>query len=383
MVITIAVSHLEFLGAAEGEHANLYDFFFHNARMGVSFFFILSGFGLTYSFLRKPYSEQHEILSQHWSLLSGIKFAMNRVSRLYKWYLITMALFIPVDLVNMLDYRNLSGAIKIIGFKAVMSIGLVQSIFAQIRFSHSFNAVCWFLSTLFILYIFYPLIQRCNMRIVNKAYEKRNVFTIKLCLLFIFSIYIIIHLLFSIVADRTSFTDLAYGSPYIRVFDFIIGMLICDLSICQRHISWWNKSVFSILEVIISSAFVLWFFLRNAICYGEKGPYGIYEETKNLVDICIVCVLIYIFSYEAGVVSKFMKKSFMVKLGGVAMYIFLAHYPVRIISYRLLTMKFDETLGLKILELIITIFGTAVAVYYMRRFDKNRTIRRKGFESKI
>ncbi len=44
LVLVIAASHLEFLGG----DGNVYDLLFRNPGLAVSFFFMVSGFGLTY-----------------------------------------------------------------------------------------------------------------------------------------------------------------------------------------------------------------------------------------------------------------------------------------------------------------------------------------------
>lgn len=45
MMVMVVISHFEFMGS---QTQNWYDLYFHNATLAVDFFFIMSGFGLTY-----------------------------------------------------------------------------------------------------------------------------------------------------------------------------------------------------------------------------------------------------------------------------------------------------------------------------------------------
>ena len=52
MCMIVVIAHMEFLG---GESApNFFNYYLQNAAVAVDYFFVLSGFGLTLSFSKKP-----------------------------------------------------------------------------------------------------------------------------------------------------------------------------------------------------------------------------------------------------------------------------------------------------------------------------------------
>jgi peptidoglycan/LPS O-acetylase OafA/YrhL len=98
MILMIFLNHLSFLGDGTGN--SIYDQYFHNPNMAVTFFFILSGFGLTYkSFLNKEYA-----INCHYNLKIGFSYAWKRMKKLYPLYIITMAAAIPFTLV--VDFKS-------------------------------------------------------------------------------------------------------------------------------------------------------------------------------------------------------------------------------------------------------------------------------------
>lgn len=94
MISTIILSHMEFLGSTTGT-MNSYDLYFHNAYMGVNYFFLLSGFGLTLSFLnrRRTWS-----VDNCWSMKALFKYAIKRVRGILPLYGFTMAVMIPYEI---------------------------------------------------------------------------------------------------------------------------------------------------------------------------------------------------------------------------------------------------------------------------------------------
>lgn len=87
-------------------------------------------------------------------------------------------------------------------------------------FSHSFNSVSWFLSTLFCIYILSPIIM---LILTRKPCSKKKLIK---KMIFVLITYVIVTVMFIKIDNNTFFDDLCYGSPYRRIFYVVFGMLI-------------------------------------------------------------------------------------------------------------------------------------------------------------
>lgn len=310
MIITIFLYHFEFMGVGV---RNFYDLHLHNAGMGVDYFFILSGFGLTYSYIGRC----KEVSKDVYSIVGAYKFAKKRTKNIWRWYIISLIIMIGPSLaLSEIDPIYKRVVVKMTQF--ITALTLLQSGTGISKISHAINPVCWFLSCIFILYMIYPWIKKTNDFIILN--RKKD---IVLFLIADYIIYYLFHLIFSFL-ERTQgiFDDISYGSPYIRIFQFVAGVLLCDFVYINKNKSSCDKKIASILEVVVLSAFMLWFFYRNALFYGE------YESEKSLLDFIIASTIVLVFSYEQGFISDFFTTRLFVYLGNISMYVFLFHFPI-------------------------------------------------------
>ncbi len=122
-------------------HINIlkkYDF----GYMGVSFFFVLSGFILAYNY--------HNRLE---NLRSGIltSFYIARFAKIYPVHLLMLCISIPHTILD--EQRFHLGHIY---QRAVANIFLVQSYIPKVEYYFTFNAVSWSLSNEVFFYLFFP-----------------------------------------------------------------------------------------------------------------------------------------------------------------------------------------------------------------------------------
>ena len=76
MIFTIFLSHLYFFKDCDGFVGQFYNIIMTNSFPGVCYFFILSGFGLTYAA-----SKNHEPI-----LLTPIRYAIKRIKKIWPLY---------------------------------------------------------------------------------------------------------------------------------------------------------------------------------------------------------------------------------------------------------------------------------------------------------
>jgi len=356
MILMIFISHLEFLSG--GTTPNAYDLFFHNPNIAVEFFFILSSFGLTYSFLRKgrPASEAH------WTPIAGYKYAFRRVKKLYWLYLLTLVVGVPFLIYDVLQEGVTWQRILFTSAQVVLPPFFLQSLFGRITLSHALNGVCWFYSTLFILYAFYPLLERLFSKIIKKKSDAFIAIAIDLLLL------TCAYLLLEFIQQKiTLFNDLTYSTPYIRVFEFLLGIFLA-------YLFWFSKpfhrdGLYSFLEIFSLFLTFSWYFLEG-IC-----PDSIPSVLLRLADIVVAGFLLYSFAFQGGHVSAILSHRPFVFLGTLSSFIYLIHYPVRIYFGRWVLAAFEPSLtrnSLFISGIVVITALLSVGAYFLNQFISHK-----------
>ena len=140
-MLTIFYSHLYCL------HETPFHGFYHlidNGRLGVNFFLVLSGYVLALGYSNK--------LNEN-SISQDFHFIKRRLSKIYVPYIITMILAIPLYILNVTAGENPLN-VKLLIVRLLINTGLIQSAIPFARYSVSINEVSWFISTIFIIYLF-------------------------------------------------------------------------------------------------------------------------------------------------------------------------------------------------------------------------------------
>ena len=296
MCCIIILSHFEFLGDSE-IFGDFYKTYLHNPTLAVDYFFMLSGFGI-YLSSKRPES----------SIKGGLEFAVDKVKKIYPAYIVSLILGMAwVCLIT-------DGLIKTIAklfIFGITDLTLFQSITGMTMFSHSINGVCWFLSTLFICYIACPWL----LRVVDKIRNQRQAL-IMICGLVVITLALSSGALL-IQNNLSVLNDLWYGHPFIRCWYLAIGMCIGYLyKVSKTQIG----SGQELLIVLIATAY---FFGRNSIAV-DNGVLRVF-------DILLCIIFLYLFACVSGKLSEVLSTKLMVNLGKISMYLFLFHYPVRML----------------------------------------------------
>lgn len=305
MCCIIVLSHFEFLGNLNVVGGG-YTRYFHNAVMAVDYFFMLSGFGMCLS-SRRPEK----------SLRSKLEFATNKIKKIYPAYIISLIIMIPY---TFFDIRQHGCSIINSGMKSLFLFGvdlsLLQSIAGMTFFSHSLNGVCWFLSCIFICYFIMSLI----LKKIDTIKNKRRV------VMYLFGSIIMIELLsfvFSIIENANligeGVNDLWYGHPIIRCWYLFIGAL---LGLLYNNT---NIKFKSSVEIGTIGIMFFYFLSRNSILEIVN------QNFLRLFDVILCAWLLFCFSKGEGIISQKLSTDKMIWLGHISMYLYLFHYPVRLI----------------------------------------------------
>lgn len=243
---------------------------------------------------------------------------------------------------------NFRSTVLKLGVKGVPCILLLQSATGLEMFSHAFNSVSWFLSTLFCIYILSPVV----MPLLTKSLDTKKKIIKRLII--IISLYLIVTVVFMKIDNNTFFDDLCYGSPYRRIFYVLIGMIIAmyiKYEDCKK-IFIVNKSMTYIVLILA----IIWVLFRNS-------AYCICPVICYFIDIILCGLIILLLAVSKGKIVSFLEKPIMVKLGDMSMYIFLIHYPIRMYVGLLWDkMQLHSWLGM-LIEVIIIIMLSMILSY--------------------
>ena len=211
-ILVIVLSHMNFLGAYS--YGNIWARCFNNATLGTDFFFVLSGFGI---YLRGQKEEQPD-------LKHGMRFAVKKIQKIYHFYFIMLVVSVPYSIImDMEDATFTKACIKaVIKFAGCMT--LCQSAFGTSYTSHALIATSWFLSTIFLCYIVCPRIKKL-LSVMNNS---NNFFLIGVVLVITEIISVCFRNIEYYAQNKgiVYINDLFYGSPYIRIWYLVIGMII-------------------------------------------------------------------------------------------------------------------------------------------------------------
>lgn len=283
-----------------------------NLGQGVSFFFVLSGFILTYVY-------------------SDLKGWYN----IKLFYKARFAGIWPVYIVSFI-FGYLLLNYKINMDTLISFLLMIQSWFPISTYYFSYNAVVWSISTEFFFYLLFPLL--ISSWDTTKL-KKTSLSLITLVILMLVSNYFEL-LSYSKPEDHSinlgiTTHGLLYISPLSRIFEFIFGMLIAHIYI--NNINSKNTELMStiyevitIILIVISMMYMKFFinFTNNSFLSPALGHWLVHSGSMFAFGL-----LIYVIAKGNGKISNILKKPFFVILGEISFSIYLFH-QILLIYYR-------------------------------------------------
>ena len=291
--LMVFLSHLNpIIGDTENTFLDwVNNFIFYEGYLGVSFFFILSGFILSYTYQEKLVSKQVTMNS----------FWINRITRIYPLHFLTLILSLPIVLLGIHDF----GQIFLLVLKFISNLTLTQSFVPLKGFYFSFNGPSWSISNELFFYLVTPLL---FVKLYNFSFQKVTL----VILAFILTI-----LLGVIFIPQDYHHSVFYINPIIRLFDFTLGIFLYSFF---KSVTL-NLSVksSSFLEFGIIVLFVLFFGFHDYI--PQVYRYSLYYWIPMVG-------LVYVFSISNGIVSIILSKKIFVYLGEISFGFYLIHQLV-------------------------------------------------------
>jgi peptidoglycan/LPS O-acetylase OafA/YrhL len=261
--------------------------------IGVSFFFILSGFILTYNYSSKLRSLDRTNIK---------KFYIARLTKIYPIHLITFILAIPYYFFIPLKHDPI-----LYIFQGLTNLLLIHS---WIPFGNiSFNGVSWSLSDEMFFYLIFPLV----IIFLQKFKTRKRVLISTLV-----SIYVLLLFVLLLMPINNNFAIwFAYYFPLTRSLEFGVGILLGLFFLrVVNKLSELSTLFFTIFEIISLSLLVMTIYLSDAI--PQNLRYG-------TAFIPFMSLLIISFAFQKGKISKLISNKLFIYLGEISFSFYMLH----------------------------------------------------------
>ncbi|MGE8537983.1 MAG: acyltransferase family protein [Acinetobacter sp.] len=347
----VFLSHLAFL-KNDTHYANIFNSIFDEGFLGVSFFFILSGFILAYNYKEK-------ILTGN---ISKKEFYISRLVRIYPVHIAMTAL------VLLLTYLR-SGT----GWEyLIQHIFLIQSFFLEENVHFSLNSPSWSISDEMFFYLLFPFLFLIS--------EKIRVY--------IFILYLVGIFLLNIQLDKNQGHYWLYISPLIRFSDFLLGIILFDFyEKIKFYYSKINIPTF-VFELSAILLFVLFFVFHSKIDISYR--YSMYYWLP-MAAIIFVFALSYVVK-EKSIITRFLSNKYMVLAGEISFSFYLLHVlEIQVLNYikNILSVHMDLML-FSIIIFLVTLLASLLMYKYiekplnrkMKKFLLEPSLKTKSYELK-
>lgn len=302
---------------------------FESGYVGVSFFFLLSGFVLSYSYKEKIFNHS----------LSFIKYALLRLARLSPLHFLTALPFVLYAI-----YKS-----DLNFFKLALNIFYLQSWIPSSTYYFSFNAPSWSLSNEMFFYIcFFPLV----------FFRARHLFKILiLLLLVIVSSAFLVEIFFperKVFGGNTLAHWLFYIFPGFRLLEFITGMLLFKLWEVRFRLPSW----------LIFPSYIL---LLVSMYFAKEVP----EPFRmSLFFLPFITLFFYTHLSGSGLFVRFFSTRIMVLLGNASFAFYLIYQPLIGVLKRILG-KFElSNFSFFVFScVVISLLSIATYVLYERKAE--------------
>ncbi len=259
-------------------------------RIGVGFFFVLSGFILTYKYHATFTSLGTAALR---------RYSVSRIARIYPVHLLTLAIAIlmlnaPVHLENAVQIAIINGA-------------LLHSFVPMFDFYNSYNIPSWSLSDEIFFYALLPGFLALWPRIGATSLRKAVMAGVVVWLLPFMTVWLF--------RDVESANWDFYYSPYFRLFDFLMGISLGYIFLQLRGVEI-SARLMNWLEVSSIGVFLVAFLFSSNI--HQSFRYAVYYTP-------FIGLIVLTFAFQKGYVSRFFSHPFLVGLGEISFSFYMLH----------------------------------------------------------
>lgn len=260
-------------------------FLYKEGFVGVSFFFVLSGFIIAYNYQRKI--ECREV--------SRRKFWIARFARIYPLHLATLILSLLTG-----------GYLLAINWDTTLifmcQLFLVHPFVPQMDYFFSFNSPSWSLGCEQLFYFLFPFL-------VLWLNNTRRLFGV----LVMTSLIVVLGMYFTPEEQIRAYW---YVNPLTRLPDFLVGMLLFQLY--NKRVGDWSVNRATWFEIGAILLFVLFYYFGSAGILPKVYRYSVYYWLP-------VSAVLYVFAMNKGRISRFLSNKYLVIGGDISFAMYLIH----------------------------------------------------------
>lgn len=324
-------SHLEFLGASADAWLRLtYDRLLAQGYCGVSFFFVLSGFIISYAY-------RDDIAARR---LSVPEFLRRRAVRIFPLHWLVALPFIAwVALVRGEPVDPLAAALNLL---------LLHSWALPVDLHFSFNGPSWSLSNELFFYAAFPLLILLRVRTLAIGTA-------------------VAVALVAVLASRSAGSSATYSSdvewlfyvnPLVRLIEFAAGMLVFALYRSGRL----QRLAGTPGEVLLLALLPVAMIAVDVLAVPLAWRY-------QLFFLPLMVALVFVFACGRGAVSRLLRAPALVALGEASFALYLIHRPIFTLAQQLAGTDLDAPAAV-LLAITLLAGGTALSVQVHRRIDR-------------
>ncbi len=302
----IVLHHSKGLFGVDGDLSEIFPTY-----QAVSFFFVLSGFILTYVY---PSFRTNGSLK---------KFYLSRLARVWPLHAATLVLAIVFFSEHYRYLATNNSRTALLFYTSFASnIFLVHGWIPIKDYHWSFNAVSWSISTEFAFYLLFPLL----VANLNKTWK------IKLAGTFAVSVIAVLAMRFFDLSTVENAESRLIGvinvNPLSRLFEFSMGMTAAvfyeRVKDCYRPGMFKGTAVEFVLLAAVFAGMSLNGFYKS-VFESVLGPAGASWVDNGVLNSLWFAMLILCFSVHRGAISKCLSARFFVLLGEISFSIYLLH----------------------------------------------------------
>lgn len=318
--------------------------------LGVSIFFVLSGFLSFYS---------HSTDNSEVSIKNNFNFMWVRIKKLYPLHILTMILAILLELITMINseftVRTIMGLIG----KIFLNVILIQAWVPNSDINTSLNGVAWYLSVTVFLYYMFPYLRKVIL-------NKKNFYLMISCVaLIVIEWLICIPVIYLLGSESKVYIWFMYCFPLFRLGDFYVGCCLGKYYLEMPPISS-NVGKASLIEMLLIIFMVGVFdFEKNK----HTSLILLAFHNWTTVYIPLAAMLVYLFVKKEGIITKCLTNKALIYIGNISAYTFLIHYIFikyfyAVKSYLDIKLSFLGMCVVIIGEFVLTIFASELYKRY-------------------
>ena len=272
---------------------------------GVTFFFVLSGFILTYVYSNRL-KDCRDIP----------RFYFTRWARIWPLHMVTLTIWVVY-------FFKLSYIFKTeeLYQKLILNALLLHSWVPSFRWNFAYNGVSWSISTEAFFYVMFPLLVLAR----GRFWMKYLVLTIATAG-FILTVNTYSDAI--IQTGLASTSPLVHTFPFVRLFEFMTGMAVGYIFLAKPNLAnskrnFWKDSLMEFGAIGLLVAFYYWRFHFPLTAELSKVFRVVLAKSG---PVMFYALLIFLFSHTRGIVGRLMGSRVMVYLGEISFAFYMIHF---------------------------------------------------------